>query len=173
MMFFQSVLFSMSFSLTPTFPISSFTTSKNLLFSLPLFLFPSNSISITLLCMYSWSLFMTCPYHLSLPFLIFIPNDSTLTVPIMYLFLILSCYSYSKPQHFHLCNFHLFYLFFCDCHYLKSITITGLTTELYTIPFTLAGNLLLQITPDTFLHLFHSACTFLYLPLTTTSFLHC
>ena len=90
MMFFQSVLFSMSFSLTPTFPISSFTTSKNLLFSLPLFLFSSNSISITLLCMYSWSLFMTCPYHLSLPFLIFIPNDSTLTVPIMYLFLILS-----------------------------------------------------------------------------------
>ena len=31
---------------------------------------------------------MTCPYQLSLPFLIFIPNRSTLTVPLMYSFLI-------------------------------------------------------------------------------------
>ena len=87
-MFLHSVLFSMSFSLAPTSPISSFTTSKNLLFSLPLFLFPSNSISIALLSTYSWSFLMLCPYQLSLPSLIFIPNRSTLTVPLIYSFLI-------------------------------------------------------------------------------------
>ena len=80
MMFLHSILFSMSFSLTPTSPISAFTTSRNLLFSLPPFLFPSNSISITFLPTYFWSLHMTCPYHLSLPSLIFIPNCSILTV---------------------------------------------------------------------------------------------
>ena len=41
-------------------------------------------------------------------------------------------------------------------------TIAGLTTELYTFPFTLAGNLLPQITFDTFLHPFHPACTLLF-----------
>ena len=54
------------------------------------FLFPGNSISISLLPTYSCSLLMTCPYHLSLPSLIFIPNRSILTVPLMYSFLILS-----------------------------------------------------------------------------------
>ena len=46
----------MSFSLAPTSSISSFTTSRNH------FLFPNNSISITLLLiyMYFWSLFVTC-----------------------------------------------------------------------------------------------------------------
>ena len=36
-------------------------------FGLPLFLFPGNSISIIFLPTYSWSLLITCPYHLSLP----------------------------------------------------------------------------------------------------------
>ena len=53
-------------------------------------LFSVNSISIIFLPTYSWSLLKTLPYHLSLPSLIFIPNRSTLTVPLMYLFLILS-----------------------------------------------------------------------------------
>ena len=71
---------------------------------------------------YSWSLLMTCPYHLSLPSLIFIPNRSTLTVLLMYSFLILSFSSFhSKPQHFHLCKFHLFHLFLCELHRLKPI----------------------------------------------------
>ena len=83
-------LSSMSISFTPTSFISSFTTSKNLLFGLPLLLFPGNSISIIFLPTYSWSLLMTCPYHLSLPSHIFIPNHSTLTVLLMCLFLILS-----------------------------------------------------------------------------------
>ena len=115
-------LSSTSVSFTPTSRISSFTASKNLLFGLPLLLFPGNSISIIFLPTYSWSLLMTCPYHFSLPSLIFIPNCSTLMVFLMCSFLILSfLVSHSKPQHFHLCDFHLFYLFFCDCHCLKSI----------------------------------------------------
>ena len=76
-------LSSMSIFFTPTSFISSFTTSKNLLFCRPLLLFPGNSISIIILPTYSWSLLMTCPYHLSLPSLIFIPNRSTLTVLLM------------------------------------------------------------------------------------------
>ena len=72
------------------FSISSFTTSTNLLFGLPLLLFPGNSISIIFLPTYSWSLLITCPYHLSLPSLVFIPNRYTLTVLLMYSFLILS-----------------------------------------------------------------------------------
>ena len=83
-------LSSKSDSFTPTSPISSFITSKNLLFGLPLLFFPGNSISIIFLPTYSWSLHMTCPYHLSLPSLIFIPNRSTLTVLLMCSFLILS-----------------------------------------------------------------------------------
>ena len=81
-------LSSTSVSFAPTSPISSFITSKNLLFGLPL-LFFGNSISIIFLPTYSWSL-MTCPYHLSLPSLIFIPNRSTLMVLLMCSFLILS-----------------------------------------------------------------------------------
>ena len=41
-------------------------------------------------------------------------------------------------------------------------TVAGLTTELYTFSFTLAGNLLSQITPDTLLHPFHPACTLFF-----------
>ena len=119
MTFLHSVLFSMSFYLAPTFPISFFTTSKNLLFGPPLFLFSGNSISIIFLPTYPSFLLMTCPYHLCLPYLIFIPNCSTLTVLISNL--IFSPHSHSKPQHFHLCNFHFFYLFLCDRHRLKSI----------------------------------------------------
>ena len=75
-----------------TSSISSFTTSKNLLFGLPLLLFLAHSISIIFLPTYSWSLLMTCPYHLSLSSLIFIPNRSTLTVLLMCSFLILSLF---------------------------------------------------------------------------------
>ena len=77
MMFLHSILFSMSFFLAPTSSIFSFTTSRNLYFGLPLFLFPGNFISITLLHTYSWSLLITRPYQLSLPSLIFNTNRST------------------------------------------------------------------------------------------------
>ena len=157
----------MSVSLAPTYLISSFTTSINLLFGLPLFLFPSNSSAITLLPTYSWSLLMTCPYHLSLPFLLFIPNCSTLTVPLMYLFLILSFLI--TP----IVNLNIFIsatsisstCFFVTATVSSPYTIAGLTIELYTFPFILAGNLLLQITPDTFFHLFHPVYTLLFISL--------
>ena len=111
--------------LSPLHQLSPYPPSLHLeIFSLAsLFSSPNNSISITLLSTYSWSLLMTCSYHLSLPFLIFIPNFFYLncTPDVLISNLIFSCHSQSKPQHFHLCNFHLFYLFLCNHHCLKSI----------------------------------------------------
>ena len=161
-MFLQSVLFSKSFSLAPTFSISSFTTSKNLLLGLSVFLFPSNSIFITL-PMYSWSLLMTCPYYLNVPSLIFIPNCFTLIVFLMYSFLILSfLVTLIANLNIFICATAISSNFFVTATISSPYTIAGLTTKLYTFPFTLAGNLLSQITPDTFLYLFHPACTFLF-----------
>ena len=121
-MFLHSLLFSISFFLAPSFLLSSFTTSRNFLFGFPLFLFLGNSISITVLPTYFWPLLMTCPYHLSLPSLIFIPNRFILAVPMMYSFLILSffCHSNSKSQHFYPCNFHLFCFVFFACFFVTS-----------------------------------------------------
>ena len=169
MMFLHNVLFLMSFSLAPTSPISSFITSKNLLFGLPLFFFPGNSTSIILLPTYSWSFLMTYPYYLSLPSLIFIPNRSTLTVPLMYSFL--TFYFLVTP----IANLNIFIsatsiystsvssiCFFVIATVSNSYNIAGLTTVLYTFSFTLAGNLLSPITPGTFLHPFHPPCTLLF-----------
>ena len=107
---------------------------------------------------------MTCPYHLSLPSIIYILNRSTLTVLLMCLFLILSFLV--SP----IANLSIFIsatsisstCFFVTATVSSPYTIAGLTTELYTFPFILAGNLLLQITPDTFLHPFHPACTLFF-----------
>ena len=104
---------------------------------------------------------MTCLYHLSLPSLIFIPNRSTLTVLLMCSFLILSFLV--TP----IANLNIFIsansisstCFFVTATVSSPYTIAGLITELYTFSFTLAGNLLSQITPDNFLHPFHPACT--------------
>ena len=104
---------------------------------------------------------MTCPYHFSLPSLIFIPNRSTLTVPLMYMYLFLIL-SFLVTPIANLCNFHLFYLFFVTATVSSPNTIAGLNTKLYTFPFTLASNLLSQITPDTFLHPFHPAYTLFF-----------
>ena len=129
---------------------------------------------------------MTCPYHLSLLSLVFIrnylkgtvkvvPNRSTLTVPLMYSYLILAFLV--TP----IANLNIFIFatsissicFFVTATVLSPYTIAGLTTELYTFPFTLAGNLLSQITLDTSLYSFHPACTLLFtslsqLPLSCT-----
>ena len=142
---------SMSISLAPTFPISSSTTSRNLLFGLHLFLFPGNSISITLLPTYFYSLLIICSYHLSLPSLIFISNCSTLSVPLMYSFLILSFLI--TP----IANLNIFLsaisisstCFFVTATVSSPYIIVRLTTELYTFHFTLASNLLSPIIPDT------------------------
>ena len=121
---------------------------------------------------------MTCPCHLSLPSLIFIPNRSTLTVPLMYSFLILSFLV--TP----IANLNIFVsatsisstCFFVTVTVSSLYTIVGLTTELYTFLFTLAGNRLSQITPDTFPPYRYPtsvpSCLYslLYLPLITTTF---
>ena len=60
--------------------------------------------------------------------------------------------------------------FFVTATISSPYTITGLTTKLYTFPFTLAGNLLSQITPDTFLHPFHPACTLFFTSLSQLPF---
>ena len=107
---------------------------------------------------------MTCPYHLSLPSLIFIPNRSTLTVLLMCSFQILSFLV--TP----IANLNIFIsatsisstCFFVTATVSSPYTIAGLTIELYTFPFTLAGNLLSQIIPDTFLQPFHQACTLFF-----------
>ena len=168
-------LSSTSVSFASTSPISYFTTSKNLLFGLSLLLIPGNFISIIFLPTYSWSLLMTCLYHLSLPSFIFIPNRSTLTVLLICSFLILSFLV--TP----IANLNIFIsatsisstCFFVTATVSGPYTIAGLITELYTFPFTLADNLLSQITPDSLLHPFHSACilfftSLLQLPLSCT-----
>ena len=48
--------------------------------------------------------------------------------------------------------------FFVTASVSISYTIAGFITKLYNFCFTLAGNLLSQITPDTFLHPFYPAC---------------
>ena len=55
-----------------------------------------------------------------------------------------------------------FTCFFVTATISNSYTIASLITELYTFPFTLAGNLLSQITLDAFLYPFHPACTLLF-----------
>ena len=52
--------------------------------------------------------------------------------------------------------------FFVTAAVSSPYTIAGFTTKLYTFPFTLAGNLLSQITPDTLLHPFHPSCTLFF-----------
>ena len=110
---------------------------------------------------------MTCLYHLSLPSLIFIPNHSTLTVLLTYSFLILSFFStpIANLNVFISATSISFTYFYVTATVSSPYIIAGLTTELYTFPFTLAGNLLLQITPNTFLHPFHSACTLFFISL--------
>ena len=115
---------------------------------------------------------MTCPYHLSLPSLIFIPNRSTLTVFLMCSFLILSFLvtPIANLNIFISANFISFTCFFVTATVSSPYTIAGLTTELYTFPFTLVGNLLSQITPDTLLHPFHPACTLFFTSLSQPPF---
>ena len=153
-------LCSTSVFFAPTSSISSFTTSTNLLFGLVLLLFPGNSISIIFLPTYSWSLLMTCPYHLSLPSLIFIPNCSTLTVLVLILSFLVT--PIANLNIFISATSISFTCFFVTGTISSSYTIAGLTTKLYTFPFTLAGNLLLQITLNTLLHPFHPACTLFF-----------
>ena len=55
-----------------------------------------------------------------------------------------------------------FTCFFVTATVSSPYTIAGFTTKLYTFPFSLAGNLLSQITSNTLLHPFHPACTLFF-----------
>ena len=104
---------------------------------------------------------MSIPPQPALPH---IPNSSTLTVLLMYSFLILSFLV--TP----IANLNIFVsatsisstCFFVTATVSSPYTIAGLTTELYTFSFSLAGNLLSQITSDILLHPFHPACTLFF-----------
>ncbi|KAF7650345.1 hypothetical protein LDENG_00127500, partial [Lucifuga dentata] len=154
-------LSSASSSLTPTNFMSSFTTSINLLFGLPLGLLPGSSNLSILLPICSLSLLCTCPNHLSLASLTLSPKHLTCAVPLMYSFLILSIFVTPKE------NLSILVsttsssasCLFLSATVSKPYNIAGLTTVLYTFPFILAETLLSHITPDTFLHPFQPACT--------------
>ena len=88
--YLQLFLPSVSSSVTTTSAMSSFTTSINLFYGLPRFLFPDNSIISILLPICPSSFLRTCPYHLSLASRVFSPNRPTSAVPLMYSFLIVS-----------------------------------------------------------------------------------
>ena len=79
--------------------------------------FPSPSSYVLLVSPHD----MSIPSQPALPHLHFSPFYLNCTPDVLVSNLIFSCHSHSKPQHFHLCNFHLFYLFFCNRHRLKFI----------------------------------------------------
>ena len=73
----QLFLSTVSSSVTSTSAMSSFTTSINLLFGIPHFLFPGNSILSILLPIDPSSFLRRWPYHLSLASRVFSPNFPT------------------------------------------------------------------------------------------------
>ena len=129
--------------------MSSFTTSINLLFGLPRFLFPGNSILSILLPIYPSSFLRRCPYHLSLASRVFSPNFPTCAVPLMYSFLILSILVTPNENRniFNSATSISASCLFVSATVSNPYNIAGLTATLYTFPFTLAGTLLSHITP--------------------------
>ena len=144
--------------------MSSFTTSINLLFGLPRFLFPGNSIFSILLPIYPSSFLSTCPYHLSLASRVFSPNRPTCAVPLMYSFLILSILVTPNENRniFNSATSISASCLFVSATVSNPYNIAGLTATLYTFPFTLADTRLSQITPDILLQPFHPACTLFF-----------
>ena len=146
----QLFLSSVSSSVTSTSAMSSFTTSINLLFGLSRFLFPGNSILSILLPIYPSSFLRRCPYHLSLASRFFSQNFPTSAVPLMYSFLILSIRVTPNENHniFNSATSISASCLFVSVTVSNPYNIAGLTATLYTFPFTLAGTLVSQITPD-------------------------
>ena len=150
-------------SLQPS-AMSSFTTSINLLFGLPGFLFPGNSILGILFSIYPSPFLRRWPYHLSLASRVFSPNFPTCAVPLMYSFLILSILVTPNENRniFNSATSISASCLFVSATVSNPYNIAGLTATLYIFPFTLAGTLLSQITPDILLHPFHPACTLVF-----------
>ena len=133
----QLLLSSVSSSVTSTSAMSSFTTSINLLFGLPRFLFPGNSILSTLLPAYPSPFLSTCPYHLSLASRVFSPNRPTCAVPLMYSFLILSILV-TPNENRNIFNFATSISVSClfvSATVSNPYNIAGITATLYTFPF--------------------------------------
>ena len=134
------------------------------LFGLPRFLFPGNSILSILLPIYPSSFLRRCPYHLSLASRVFFPNIPTCAVSLMYSFLILSILVTPNENRniFNSATSISASCLFVSATVSNPYNIAGLTATLYTFPFSLAGTLLSQITPDILLHPFHPACTLFF-----------
>ena len=139
--FLQFLLSTVSSSVTSTSAMSSFTTSINLLFGLPRFLFPGNSILIILLpiLLYPSSFLRRCPYHISLASRVFSPNFPTCAVPLMYSFLILSILVTPNENRniFNSATSISASCLFVSATVSNPYSIAGLTATLYTFPFTL------------------------------------
>ena len=137
----QLCLSTVSSSITSTSAMSSFTTSINLLFGLPRFLFPGNSILSILLPIYPSSFLCRCPYHLSLVSRVFSPNFPTCAVPLMYSFLIILLSILVTPNEnrsiysVHLCHLHLRLLSFRQCHCLQPVQHCWSHCHLVHLPF--------------------------------------
>ena len=162
--FLQFLLSNVSSSVTSTSAMSSFTTSIHLLFGLPRFLFPGNSIISILLQIYPSSFLRRYPYHISLASRVYSPNFPTCAVPLMYSFLILSILVTPNENRniFNSATSISACCLFVSATVSNPYNIAGLTATLYTFPFTLAGTLLSQITPDIILHPFHPACNLFF-----------
>ena len=146
----QLLLSSVSSSVTPTSAMSSFTTPINLLFGLPRFVFPGNSILSIILPIYPSSFLSTCPHHLSPASRVFSPARPTCAVPLMYSFLILSILvipNESRNVFNSATSISASCLFVSDT-VSNPYNIAGLTATLYIFPLTLAGTRLPQITTN-------------------------
>ena len=113
--------------------------SNHLRFGIPLLLFPSTPIPITILPTYSSSLLNTCPYYFNLVSCTFLDIYPTFVIPLILSFLIPS--SLVTPLiHLNIlisAKSNFFCCAFFTAHVSAPYIIAGLTTVLYTFPLTL------------------------------------
>ena len=126
--------------------MSSFISSINLLFGLPLDLLSGSSNLIILLLIYSLSLLCTCPNHLSLTFS---PKHLACVVSLMYLFLILSILITHIINHTSLVSplscTHFLSFYPVDLKYLKSSTFFNSAPCSRTVPLGEAPHIHIRI----------------------------
>ena len=134
--------------------------SNHLRFGLPLLLFPDTSIPITLLPTHSSSLLSTCRHHFNLLSCTFLDISHTVVVPLILSFLILS--SLVTPLiHLNIlisATSNFFSCAFFTAQVSAPYIIAGLTTVLYTFPFTLKLILRSHRILDTLFPFFHPDC---------------
>ena len=111
--------------------------SIHLRFGLPLLLFPGTSIPNTLFPTYSSSLLETCPYHFNLLSCTFLDISPTFVFPLILSFLILSILV-TPLIHLNIlisATSNFFSCAFFTAHVSAPYIIAGLTTVLYTFPW--------------------------------------